>query len=107
MQRSAAAVVSEAKDVLELLGQISQGFPCSDVREFQRLHAEAMGENRRVVKTAVEAKRCAACHTAEAELAAGRSLRKCARCSLVWYCSAECQQQDWRQGHKQVCRRQQ
>ena len=104
---SAAAVVSEAKDILDLLNKIGRGSPRPDIREMQRLCAEAMRTNRRIIKPVVEAKRCAACHTAEAELAAGRSLRKCARCSLVWYCSAECQQQDWRQGHKQVCRRQQ
>ena len=32
------------------------------------------------------------------------NLKKCGRCNVVRYCSAECQSEDWPQ-HKQVCRR--
>mmetsp|Transcript_4478 Transcript_4478/g.8260 ORF Transcript_4478/g.8260 Transcript_4478/m.8260 type:complete len:145 (+) Transcript_4478:138-572(+) len=28
--------------------------------------------------------------------------KKCSRCSTVWYCSPECQRQDWK-SHKPVC----
>ncbi|KAJ7190105.1 hypothetical protein GGX14DRAFT_408295 [Mycena pura] len=41
---------------------------------------------------------CAKCrtHTDRA------SLKRCSRCQITWYCSAECQKQDWKE-HKRIC----
>ena len=97
------AVVLEANDLNELLGNIGRGFPHPGWRRMLGLCADAHEQCRRIVKPTVEAKRCAWCHVAEAELAAGSSLRKCAGCELVWYCGAECQARDWRAGHKRNC----
>ena len=34
------------------------------------------------------------------------TLQCCARCKLVWYCSADCQREDWKHGgHKTVCKK--
>ncbi|PBK70373.1 hypothetical protein ARMSODRAFT_955858 [Armillaria solidipes] len=33
-----------------------------------------------------------------------RTLRRCEGCHFEYYCSKECQKQDWRDGHKDVCR---
>ena len=35
----------------------------------------------------------------------GTSSGLCARCSGSWYCSRECQVQDWKAGHKHACAR--
>ena len=44
-------------------------------------------------------KRCAACG------ARPSGLRACARCQMVFYCSADCQKKDWDPTHKAVCGR--
>jgi len=98
------AVVKGAEDLLELLGQIGRGFPQPGWREMMRAAADGREQNRRIVKPSLAAKRCATCHVAEVELEEGKSLRKCARCQLVWYCSADCQKSDWHAGHKRLCR---
>jgi hypothetical protein len=33
----------------------------------------------------------------------GAALFRCARCKMAQYCSAECQRQDWKKNHKQLC----
>ncbi|KAJ5046777.1 uncharacterized protein L3040_004004 [Drepanopeziza brunnea f. sp. 'multigermtubi'] len=43
---------------------------------------------------------CAACRKAKGP--DGADLLKCSQCSLVWYCSAKCQKNDWK-GHKKLC----
>ncbi|KAJ7799521.1 hypothetical protein B0H13DRAFT_2390985 [Mycena leptocephala] len=44
---------------------------------------------------------CSTCHT---ETSAD-SLKRCARCQLVWYCSSGCQKKDW-PDHKKLCGKQ-
>lgn len=44
---------------------------------------------------------CAWCHRTEAEL--GESLKRCAACQIVQYCSRNCQSQAW-SNHKAACR---
>ena len=39
------------------------------------------------------------CHNCFME---SKHLKKCKDCAGVWYCSRECQKQDWKE-HKQVC----
>ncbi|KAI9004993.1 hypothetical protein DFJ74DRAFT_402089 [Hyaloraphidium curvatum] len=42
---------------------------------------------------------CDLCGQAPAE---GAKLKKCSRCGIAWYCSAECQREDWK-AHKPAC----
>ncbi len=40
------------------------------------------------------------CHQCKAT---DTALRLCGACQMVWYCSVECQQQDWDGGHREGC----
>lgn len=44
------------------------------------------------------------CCGKKAEEMAGGELLQCSRCKLAYYCSAQCQKQRWKDGHKQACR---
>lgn len=43
---------------------------------------------------------CASCLKTQGELA--KTLKRCAKCRLQWYCSRECQKSDWKK-HKKTC----
>ena len=46
-----------------------------------------------------------ACFVCRAKTAkTGESLLKCSRCKIAQYCSADCQQRDWKAEHKRVCK---
>ena len=34
----------------------------------------------------------------------GKELKKCSACKVAQYCSRDCQQNDWRQGHRRTCK---
>lgn len=44
---------------------------------------------------------CEACHT-RGDSYADKSLLRCSKCRIVWYCSVECQRARWSE-HKHVC----
>jgi splicing suppressor protein 51 len=43
---------------------------------------------------------CSACHKSQSDLPT--SLKRCAKCPDTFYCSRECQKEDWK-NHKRVC----
>ncbi|XP_069036987.1 putative protein MSS51 homolog, mitochondrial [Lepisosteus oculatus] len=45
---------------------------------------------------------CAACRKLPAHLTAAQALRRCKRCQNVYYCSKECQRENWPE-HKKFC----
>jgi hypothetical protein len=45
--------------------------------------------------------RCAAC---KREAKSGETFQRCSGCKKSNYCSADCQRNDWRKGHKQQCK---
>ena len=49
-------------------------------------------------------KSCDCCLKTSDELGVD-SLLKCAHCKIVFYCSPECQKKDWKERHKQECRK--
>ena len=49
---------------------------------------------------AAEYKKCDHCGVAETDRL---KHNRCSRCKKVWYCGRECQMQDWKKGHKNVC----
>jgi hypothetical protein len=40
------------------------------------------------------------CSSCGAEVGPGRSLLRCSRCQVVWYCNAQCQKDHWK-AHKE------
>mmetsp|Transcript_6651 Transcript_6651/g.10353 ORF Transcript_6651/g.10353 Transcript_6651/m.10353 type:complete len:228 (+) Transcript_6651:816-1499(+) len=44
-------------------------------------------------------KACASCRS----LASSKNLQKCGKCQSIWYCSKECQKNDWKR-HKEFCK---
>ncbi len=46
-------------------------------------------------RTLSSTKACQVCQTTTA-------IKRCSRCNIVWYCSAECQRTDWKR-HKSFC----
>ena len=59
--------------------------------------SESFGRGRRMGFFACDARGCWKTETAET------SFSCCARCKKPMYCSRECQAQDWKQRHKQLC----
>lgn len=96
-------IVGEAMDAIELLTQIAHGFPRPDPYEMLLLSDDALRQNRRHIKPALEAKRCSACLKSETDLGADTKLMACARCGVPLYCSKDCQKIDWKKGHKERC----
>jgi hypothetical protein len=54
-------------------------------------------------RTRVGGARCDGCKRTREELGM-TNLLCCQRCTMAFYCSRECQKQQWRAGHKQACR---
>jgi hypothetical protein len=48
---------------------------------------------------------CAVCHRKPGDPGIPATLKLCGGCQAVRYCSAECQRQDWKMGHKVFCDR--
>lgn len=44
------------------------------------------------------------CSSCGAEAGPERSLLRCSRCQVVWYCNAQCQKDHWK-AHKEICKR--
>lgn len=65
--------------------------------------AAAAATDQKPVKTSrVVRSRCASCGTT-AERTPDKTLRDCAKCRAVAYCSEECQAQHWRARHRKEC----
>jgi hypothetical protein len=47
---------------------------------------------------------CAVCHRRPGDPGVPATLKLCGRCHRIRYCSAECQKQDWKLGHKLLCK---
>ncbi len=67
---------------------------CSVVAD--RILAQTIGN-----KAANRLNDCFHCH--RVETADGVKFKRCARCKARWYCSSECQREDW-EAHKSACR---
>ena len=97
-------VVGEARDLLELLGRIEEGFPRPETLEMLQEVALSLKANRKAIKSTLEVKRCSMCLRPESDLPDGMRLKACGRCRVAQYCSTECQVSDWKQGgHKERC----
>ncbi|KAK0213676.1 hypothetical protein IW262DRAFT_1467007 [Armillaria fumosa] len=51
-----------------------------------------------------ELTRCSYPACSHPDVGSKRTLRRCEGCRFEYYCSKECQKQDWRDGHNDVCR---
>jgi hypothetical protein len=47
---------------------------------------------------------CAVCHRKPGDPGVPATLKLCGGCHSARYCSAECQREDWKMGHKAICK---
>ena len=83
----------------------------SEIEKPQRPISQAMSKSweacvRTVVRDKERIERRFTCNTcgAKGDLKK-RKLKKCGRCKEVYYCSRDCQVEDWKAGHKDTCKK--
>ena len=81
---------------------LKEGELFNQALEYQKILYPAMKKTARKVK----GNYCDCCGISESDLKqkGNKSLMKCSRCNVTWYCTKQCQKQHWRAGHKHKCK---
>ncbi|KAK0189918.1 hypothetical protein F5146DRAFT_644926 [Armillaria mellea] len=105
LYRNVLTKVWKAVYMADLGPAISEAGPISDAWTVLKETTETRWEILKdYMASGRELTRCSYPACPHPDVGSKRTLRRCEGCRFEYYCSKECQKQDWRDGHNEICR---
>ncbi|KAK0497931.1 hypothetical protein EDD18DRAFT_1104431 [Armillaria luteobubalina] len=105
LYRNILAKVWKAVYMADLGPAISEAGPIGEAWKILKETTETRWETLKdYMASGRELTRCSYTACPHPDVGPKRTLRRCEGCRFEYYCSKECQKQDWRDGHNDVCR---